>query len=173
MWFPAKITSSCIWVAIPVDWFILHCYACGAGGRRSVGRMARYHIFLGMGLQSRARGAPVWIGLKGRCLATAVASIYYLFKKSKTCIRVNWGAKIMVPFCLFRLYWDIETIFCRLLLRIAKIDWEREHRSLSPCFLCRGEGAATRRLRWTWIKTWNNGPNFMLCLQTVPKNYYG
>ena len=30
MQFPAKITSSCIWVAIPVDWVILHWYACGA-----------------------------------------------------------------------------------------------------------------------------------------------
>ena len=33
MQFPAKITSSCIWVAIPVDWVILHWYACGADGR--------------------------------------------------------------------------------------------------------------------------------------------
>ena len=31
--FPAKITSSCIWVAIPVDSVILHWYACGADGR--------------------------------------------------------------------------------------------------------------------------------------------
>ena len=31
--FPAKITSSCIWVVIPVDWVILHWYACGADGR--------------------------------------------------------------------------------------------------------------------------------------------
>ena len=45
MRFPAKITSSCIWVAIPLDWVILHWYACGANGRplgraggRSVGR---------------------------------------------------------------------------------------------------------------------------------------
>ena len=37
MRFPAKITSSCIWVAIPVGWVILHWYACGADGR-SVGR---------------------------------------------------------------------------------------------------------------------------------------
>ena len=35
MRFPAKITSSCIWVAIPVNWVILHWYACGAD-RRSV-----------------------------------------------------------------------------------------------------------------------------------------
>ena len=33
MRFPVKITSSCIWVAIPVDWVILHWYACGADGR--------------------------------------------------------------------------------------------------------------------------------------------
>ena len=41
MRFPAKITSSRIWVAIPVDWVILHWYACGADGRslrRAVGR---------------------------------------------------------------------------------------------------------------------------------------
>ena len=34
---PAKITSSCIWVAIPVDLVILHWYDCGAHGR-SLGR---------------------------------------------------------------------------------------------------------------------------------------
>ena len=33
MRFPVKITSSCIWVAIPVDWVILHWYACGVDGR--------------------------------------------------------------------------------------------------------------------------------------------
>ena len=33
MRFPSKITSSCIWVAIPVHWVILHWYACGADGR--------------------------------------------------------------------------------------------------------------------------------------------
>ena len=33
MRFPAKINSSCSWVAIPSDWVILHWYACGADGR--------------------------------------------------------------------------------------------------------------------------------------------
>ena len=33
MRFPAKIISSCIWVAIAVGWVILHWYACGADGR--------------------------------------------------------------------------------------------------------------------------------------------
>ena len=38
MRFPAKITSSCIWVATPVDWVILHWYACGATDGRLGGR---------------------------------------------------------------------------------------------------------------------------------------
>ena len=34
------------WVALPVEWVILHWYACGAGGRRSVGvRSPVYQIF--------------------------------------------------------------------------------------------------------------------------------
>ena len=43
MRFPVKITSSCIWVAIPVDWVILHWYACGADGR-SGGRSVYGHV---------------------------------------------------------------------------------------------------------------------------------
>ena len=48
---PAKITSSCIWVTtIPVDWVILHWYACDGtddlSGGRSVGVRSRdYQIF--------------------------------------------------------------------------------------------------------------------------------
>ena len=33
MRFPVNITLSCIWVAKPVDWVILHWYTCGADGR--------------------------------------------------------------------------------------------------------------------------------------------
>ena len=64
MRFPAKITSSCILVAIPVSWVILHWYACGAD-RRSLGRSVYghvitnnflgwvdYHIFLPMVLRA-------------------------------------------------------------------------------------------------------------------------
>ena len=58
---------SCIWVAIPVDWVILHWYACGAD-RRSVGwctvtwlpnflRWVDYHISLAMGLRPAWRSA--------------------------------------------------------------------------------------------------------------------
>ena len=66
-------TLSCIWVAIPVDWVILHWYACGVDGRSPARWLARctvtwlpnflgsvdYYIFLAMGLRA-ARGAPPW-----------------------------------------------------------------------------------------------------------------
>ena len=72
MRFPVKITSSYIWVAIPVEWVILHWYACGADGQSS-GRCTVtwlpnflgwvvYHIFLPMVLrfarESSAKIAP-------------------------------------------------------------------------------------------------------------------
>ena len=65
MRFPAKITSSRIWVTIPVDWVILHYIiyiACGADGRslrRVVGvRSYDYQIFPdGMVLRLRASRA--------------------------------------------------------------------------------------------------------------------
>ena len=43
MRFPAKITSSYIWVAIPVGWVILHWCACGADGR-SLGQSVYSHV---------------------------------------------------------------------------------------------------------------------------------
>ena len=63
MRFPAKITSSCIWVAIPVDWVILHWYACGEDGR-SLRRAMYGHVvtkFFRMGrlLHFLTHGAPL------------------------------------------------------------------------------------------------------------------
>ena len=73
MWFPAKITSTCIWVAIPVDWVILYWYACGADGRRAVGVRSRdYQIFwdgqicLAMMLRWRALRARESSAITGR-----------------------------------------------------------------------------------------------------------
>ena len=62
MRFPAKITSSCIWVALPVDWGLLHWLACGADGR--AGGRAHGHVitkFSRMGglLYFRTHGAPM------------------------------------------------------------------------------------------------------------------
>ena len=56
---PTKITSSCIWVAIPVDWVILHWYACGADGR-SFGRCTVTWLpnFLGW-IDFLTHGAPL------------------------------------------------------------------------------------------------------------------
>ena len=59
MRFPAKITSSCIWVAIPVVWVILHCYACGADGR-SVGRTVKW--------LPKFLGAPLRVELHYNCV---------------------------------------------------------------------------------------------------------
>ena len=72
-------TLSCIWVAIPVDWVILHWYACGADGR-SLARCTvtwlpnflgwvDYHISLVVGLRPRTalratRGAPLKIQVR-------------------------------------------------------------------------------------------------------------
>ena len=50
MRFLAKITSSCIWVAIPVDWVISKFLL-----------WVNYHIFLGMGLYACTRGALLLI----------------------------------------------------------------------------------------------------------------
>ena len=74
MWFPAKMTLSCIWVAIPADWVISHWYVCDVDGRtdgRAYGhvvtkicRMDRLPHFLRYGATltraSRVRGAPLW-----------------------------------------------------------------------------------------------------------------
>ena len=63
MRFPAKIPSSCIGVAIPVDWVILHWYAFGVDGR-SLGRSLYSHVitkFSQMGnlLHFLTHGAPL------------------------------------------------------------------------------------------------------------------
>ena len=58
-------TLSCIWVAIPVDWVILHWYACGGDGRSlalsvyghvitKLSRMCRLPHLLSYGAQRRA-----------------------------------------------------------------------------------------------------------------------
>ena len=66
--FQIKLTLSCIWVAIPVDWVTLHWYVCGAEGRSLARSLARctvtwlpnflgwvdYLISLAMGLRPRA-----------------------------------------------------------------------------------------------------------------------
>ena len=63
MRFPAKITSSCILVAIPVDWVILHWYACGVDGQ-SLGRSLYGHVItkfsrIGRLLHFLTHGAPL------------------------------------------------------------------------------------------------------------------
>ena len=61
MRFPAKIMS-CISVAIPIDWVILHWYACGADGQ-SLGRAVYSHVIKfyrrGRLLHFLTHGAPL------------------------------------------------------------------------------------------------------------------
>ena len=67
--FPVKITSSCIWVTIPVNWIILHWYACSEDGRTfghliikfsGMGRLTHFLRYEATSARvSRARGAPL------------------------------------------------------------------------------------------------------------------
>ena len=57
MRFSVKITSSCIWVAIPVYWVILHWYACG-GDERSVSPVYSHEITKHL---SDGWWAPGWV----------------------------------------------------------------------------------------------------------------
>ena len=66
MRFPAKITSSCISVAIPVDWVILHWYACVCGQTvfRTGGRSVYGHVITNFSRKGRSLhfltyGAPL------------------------------------------------------------------------------------------------------------------
>ena len=88
MRFPVKITSSCIWVAIPVDWVILHWYACDADGRSGcrctvtwlpnfLGWVV-YHIFLPMVLRF-ARESSANIYNARNCGKSIVIKIFLLY----------------------------------------------------------------------------------------------
>ena len=77
MLFPTKITSSCIWVATPVDWVILHWYVCGADGRLlgQFSRMGRFTSFsypwCSAGALRRESSAIIWenlIRIKAFCI---------------------------------------------------------------------------------------------------------
>ena len=66
MRFPAKITSSCIWVVIPVDWVNLHWYTCGEDGRsggraggRAYGHVITKFSRMGRLLHFLTHGAPL------------------------------------------------------------------------------------------------------------------
>ena len=44
--------------------------------------------------------------------------------KATTCLRINRIPKIMDYFCYLRLYLDFETVSCRLLQQVAKMDMD-------------------------------------------------
>ena len=51
-------TLSCIWVAVPVDWVILHWYGCGADGRSVYGHVITKCSWLGRLPHFLSYGAP-------------------------------------------------------------------------------------------------------------------
>ena len=62
MRFPAKVTSNCIWVAIFVDWVILHWFACGAdrrSGGRAYGHVITKFSWMARLLHFLTHGAPL------------------------------------------------------------------------------------------------------------------
>ena len=50
------------------------------------------------------------------------------------CPRINWISKILAVFCCFRLYLGIETISCRLLQRMARMDVDWNLKKLGQLF---------------------------------------
>ena len=96
MRFPDKIISSCIWVALPVDWVILHWYACGADGRSFGVRSRdyqidflihgaplragelRYYFLLFLTSSSSKRPLGVWSDLYVRCMYYAAQYTLYV-----------------------------------------------------------------------------------------------
>ena len=54
--------------------------------------------------------------------------------KATTCLRINWIPKIMDYFCYLRLYLDFETVSCRLLQQVAKMDMDWNLEKLGQLF---------------------------------------
>ena len=59
------------------------------------------------------------VSLKGHSHAILVH-----FKNEKMCPDINERLQIMVQFCYQRLYYFTETIFCRLLLQMARMEMD-------------------------------------------------
>ena len=103
MRFPAKIISSCIWVAIPVDWVIFHWYACGADGRSVYGHVITKFSVMGRftypGCSAGARFAHVRAPLKIDRLGIIYISIiarFFLWKSNYFTVKLLRGSKTWV-----------------------------------------------------------------------------
>ena len=69
-------------------------------------------------LKTLKRSKKVWF--KG-----AMSHHFSIFLKSQICLSLNWIPKIMVQVCYLRLYYDVYSVSCHLLLRMARMemDW--------------------------------------------------
>ena len=63
---------SCIWVAIPADWIILHWYACGADTRSVYGHVITKFSRIGRLPHFLSYGAPPMGGAKRRAWSSAI-----------------------------------------------------------------------------------------------------
>ena len=75
MRFPAKITSSCIWVAIPVDWNILHWYLCGAYGRADTRTGVRSRDYQNFSEGEEIFNFPAWLLFRANSVKIGKAGI--------------------------------------------------------------------------------------------------
>ena len=114
--FLAKVTSSRIWVAIPVNWDILHWYACGADGR-SLGWALYGHMItkfsrMGRLLHFLTHGAPL------AHFARESSSIFFLigYVESHYSRVTQWLAskrvRALICFLEGRLKWNVWARSC-------------------------------------------------------------
>ena len=78
--FLANKTLSCIWVAIPVDWVILHWYACDVDGRSVYGHVITKFSRMGSLPHFLSYGAPPRCSAKHRVWSSAI-----IFLGSRVC----------------------------------------------------------------------------------------
>ena len=67
-------------------------------------------------------------------MSISVSSYLLPFQKVKNCLRINSVPTIMVQFCCSSLYLGIDTVSCRLLLRMTTMDVDWNLKKLAQFF---------------------------------------
>ena len=129
MWFPAKLTQSCIRVAIPVDWVILHLHACGADGRsggHTVTWISNFlgwvHYFIFVPMMSAARAsrerAPLKISLNWTMILLSLSSWVQNTNQDLVLHQFEWERRpsTMCPLCVISVYCWIIKLFPMMII---------------------------------------------------------
>ena len=121
MRFRAKINSSCIWIAIPVGWVILHWYACATHGR-SLGRSVYGHVITKFSRMGRLphfliHGAPLRASRARAPLKTTKRTLKnsYANKFSKTTVVIRFNPSSVCPFMPFFVFAVLHISCCNVL----------------------------------------------------------